>query len=91
MDVMYERKHPHLNGSIETTVHQRQDSTYTVNIRSNAPHGQELVIAVGEWATHRHQTLAAAQGAADDEVRLLGHECSDLCPPWPPAKQDVTH
>jgi len=42
MDVMYERKHPHLNGSIETTVHQRQDSTYTVNIRSNAPHGQEL-------------------------------------------------
>ena len=80
MERVYERKHTHLGGSMIATVTEYEDGNYDACVHCCSPDGRALVIAFGRVG---YQSLAEAQCGADEEIHVLGHECSELCEQWP--------
>jgi hypothetical protein len=88
MKRLYERKHADPQGSIVATVTEGAER-YEVTFRCcHDDYRPDVTVAVSNGEPSGYQSLGEAQRDADRKVQILGHTCSALCEPWPPA---VTH
>jgi len=85
-NVASERRHAHSGGSIIATVAGDADGNecYAAWLQCRPPDGRSLLIRIYEDTWGVYESVEAAQRALDVEVRrLIGHECSESCEPWP--------